>query len=1112
MFKTKIFFFLIFAFTSTVFCQNWVPKYSVHGDLDLPIHGYSDNNHYNPWAIADTLMNPTKYTNPSLGMDIDGCVQHPNYLIIETNGATIQINKSDSVNQIIVSQKIGQERQLFTMTLLDENNSVFSQINPNMNYSYSEGRVYFKDPGSIEFRVNGDGLIMIKPLNSNIKKVRYDFNFYPGYSAKSPRIKRNDATPDLNKSDVSHLFMDEYGGFGVYLLDNEKELYSIDTSGVSFPSATYSITTNQIFWTAVFPPKQFNYNSPDSKCASIRTNWHSYVEKYYTPNSSVKPFERLREIGPWTSNYPSPMDTYWMVSDSSSSTSEALSNYIDILKPQAPKLDSGSTFIHVGDVNLWKNWQYEYVPRKKLDDIDEFSLLKKIAENVHSQRMKYIVYTSPQYFLNGATHYSGPNPFSSHNIDELDGRNDPDYNTIMANINEFTFNGGATYNLFGLTGVRIPILNSWDMIACDPDMGGPALVDQLHRLTGYPVNQFTPANREGENMWAYINAIKTLSLNMRQSSSSLLDGIYMDTFYELNIPRTYQLMRELRKEFGDGFVIYRHASGKEGQDAYLPQIDSYANFVMTGEGNNNNNYYDRKFFRYFVSTINISNSVAVLDNPDIAYNNVEFFNWLIDYNVRLRYPTLKSSGNLDPRTDSLFKMVQDFYSIFPDNTDALKARVDTNLAFHQRRHKDENLSYLKNVWCGTISNPSANDLIFKGDVDGNGSEEVIINSGGKWRILSQNSFINNTSFDYGNSSQEFLVGDFNHDKRTDFLAMGSHNADSNYVSILYSLSNYRKIAVKDSFHQVIPKTDATLLTGDFNGDNNDDILSYNTGTGKWRVYLCYGHDGGFKNDARFPDFSWPNSANGVPLVGDFNGDGKDDIASVKNVGVTKRWSVAISNGNSFTSPDLNYTFGEPEMEDLLIGNFDGAFADDIMIHDGNTWPLKLSKWNSPTFGFCNPNPIPSIVYGLPDGNDRPFVLDFNGDGYDDLGIYRKENLMTANIYISYMIPGTIKSSYSNELPKRSQETEIPLAYQLEQNYPNPFNPSTTIRYSIPTDQKVLIEVFNILGQKVATLVNDFKYAGNYQIDFNAGHLASGLYIYRINTTSYTETKKMLLLK
>ncbi|MFC2084106.1 sugar-binding protein [Bacteroidota bacterium] len=88
----------------------------------------------------------------------------------------------------------------------------------------------------------------------------------------------------------------------------------------------------------------------------------------------------------------------------------------------------------------------------------------------------------------------------------------------------------------------------------------------------------------------------------------------------------------------------------------------------------------------------------------------------------------------------------------------------------------------------------------------------------------------------------------------------------------------------------------------------------------------------------------------------------------------------------------------------------------------------------------------------------------------------------------------------------------PLTFELSQNYPNPFNPSTQISYSIKEKSNVTLSVFNLLGQEVATLVNEVKAPGVYKVDFNALNLATGVYIYQIKAGSFVNAKKMMLIK
>ncbi len=90
--------------------------------------------------------------------------------------------------------------------------------------------------------------------------------------------------------------------------------------------------------------------------------------------------------------------------------------------------------------------------------------------------------------------------------------------------------------------------------------------------------------------------------------------------------------------------------------------------------------------------------------------------------------------------------------------------------------------------------------------------------------------------------------------------------------------------------------------------------------------------------------------------------------------------------------------------------------------------------------------------------------------------------------------------------------EIPDEFQLEQNYPNPFNPETTIRFSIPQAGNVTLTVYNILGKKIAELINEYRDPGSYSVKFNASNYSSGLYIYELVSNGNVQTKKMTLVK
>ncbi len=96
------------------------------------------------------------------------------------------------------------------------------------------------------------------------------------------------------------------------------------------------------------------------------------------------------------------------------------------------------------------------------------------------------------------------------------------------------------------------------------------------------------------------------------------------------------------------------------------------------------------------------------------------------------------------------------------------------------------------------------------------------------------------------------------------------------------------------------------------------------------------------------------------------------------------------------------------------------------------------------------------------------------------------------------------------LSVNGQERGLPTETALLQNYPNPFNPATMIRYELPHRARVTLTVFNTLGQRVADLVGGEVEAGYHQVRFDAGHVASGVYFYRLQADSFVQTRKMVL--
>ena len=141
--------------------------------------------------------------------------------------------------------------------------------------------------------------------------------------------------------------------------------------------------------------------------------------------------------------------------------------------------------------------------------------------------------------------------------------------------------------------------------------------------------------------------------------------------------------------------------------------------------------------------------------------------------------------------------------------------------------------------------------------------------------------------------------------------------------------------------------------------------------------------------------------------------------------------------------------------------------------------------------------VGSLRFTVKDAGKNP-AIQWSGDASflsDDLGIERTSSI-----------------TFTNPIVGGVEEETIPEVFALDQNYPNPFNPTTTIHYSVPTQSQVRVEVFNVIGERIALLVDQVQNAGFHSVEFDASALPSGFYLYRLATPQGGFVRKMLLLK
>ncbi|MDR3627255.1 MAG: T9SS type A sorting domain-containing protein, partial [Ignavibacteriaceae bacterium] len=193
-----------------------------------------------------------------------------------------------------------------------------------------------------------------------------------------------------------------------------------------------------------------------------------------------------------------------------------------------------------------------------------------------------------------------------------------------------------------------------------------------------------------------------------------------------------------------------------------------------------------------------------------------------------------------------------------------------------------------------------------------------------------------------------------------------------------------------------------------------------------------------------------------------------------------------------------------EQVNLLVFDRNYALTNDPTRNGFSVWNTvdRVYTWVVNTkYSTAVINPSSSVVADSATWSWVFFASKFNTG--DDIKITYINPIQIGKDSFTFTVPGAVTSVKDVKTIKN---------FSLSQNYPNPFNPSTRIEYSLPKSEHVTLKVYDILGREVATLVNENKQTGSYSIQFNAGKFASGVYIYRIQAGSFTQTKKLLLLK
>ena len=290
------------------------------------------------------------------------------------------------------------------------------------------------------------------------------------------------------------------------------------------------------------------------------------------------------------------------------------------------------------------------------------------------------------------------------------------------------------------------------------------------------------------------------------------------------------------------------------------------------------------------------------------------------------------------------------------------------------------------------------------------------------------------------------------------------------------------------------------------------------------VIYCIWNDGRRGGDGT--DIYWAKSVNeGLSffpniMVNDINGS-RDKLRTAPSIAVSGSnvyalWreetdDTGINRRVLFAkSTDGGNTFGAEK--EIALGGWGSPIL--VMNTKGDIY-LGYPQFTGPANGiFC--------AKSIDQGNSFPetaFINDTNSDA-KNLSIVVDQNDVLYAVWTDnrndnkdvYFSKGTIVVTDILE-----DQNNVPTEFVLYQNYPNPFNPVTKIKYSIPSNVRgetgnVILKVYDILGRAVATLVNENQTAGNYEVQFDGSKLASGVYLYKLQSGSFVQTKKLLLMK
>lgn len=366
-----------------------------------------------------------------------------------------------------------------------------------------------------------------------------------------------------------------------------------------------------------------------------------------------------------------------------------------------------------------------------------------------------------------------------------------------------------------------------------------------------------------------------------------------------------------------------------------------------------------------------------------------------------------------------------------------------------------NGSYLGNTW-GDIDNDGDLDIILTHE----GAAQIFINNGND--IFTQESV-------FGGGARSASLADYDNDGDLDMFVSGSGGVKGLYENIITNGNNWVIFSLEGTVSNKSAIGTKVKVKAAINGNpvwQMREISTQNNFNGHNSLSVHFGLGNAAVIDSVM--IQWPSGQSKVII----------------NIAINNFYTEVEEFPTGFLR--TNFTANEIEGQEPLAIQFT-----DLSLTDPN-FPISTWQWdfnNDGTIDATNQNPsfefINAGIYSVK-------LITSNGTSTDTL---------TRTDYITVIITG-IENDGGN----------IPDQFELFQNYPNPFNPSTTIKFSVADEINIELKVYNMLGSEVATLVNEKKTPGFYELNFGGENLPSGFYVYRLEAGSYSSSKKMLLVK